>query len=111
MFITNNKQSQKKRSMEISVKNADSSVQINEELTATDAYKIINSFLDAKIQYYNFKYLQDWEKDHNTEVQQFKDKIDGLKAEKARIKELVARANSENKLIALSGSLELKAIE
>ena len=90
------------------VNNKERTISVNEQLEATEAYKIVKGFIDAKIKYYNFLYLKDWETDHETEVAFYANKIAQLEEEKEQLKRLIVDANASGKSISLKGYLEVE---
>ena len=71
---------------------------IDGEFTPTQAFDILNSLIDQKINYHKIENLQLWEKNHDNDPQPFIDRIQQLEEEKKAIDVYLSKLKKEGKL-------------
>ena len=80
---------------------------IDGDFTPTQAFDILNSLIDQKINYHKIENLQLWEKNHDNDPQPFIDRIQQLEEEKKAIDVYLSKLKKEGKLLKIDGILKL----
>lgn len=79
--------------------------------TPSEAFEVIMSLIDQKINFHQKQRLQKWEQNHKNNSDELDDRIKQLENEKKAAKEFIAKAKSLNSEISINGILEMVIVE
>lgn len=81
------------------------------EFTSSEAYDVILSLIDEKINFHKLQRLQLWEGDHLCETDMLDGRIKELLEEKKNTKEFLAATRASGKNYFINGVLEIKMVD
>ena len=81
------------------------------EFNASEAYDVIMSLIDEKINFHKLQRLQLWEGNHLCETDMLDGRINELLQEKKSTKEFLANTRASGKNYTINGVLEIKLVE
>lgn len=79
--------------------------------TPSEAYDVIISMIDKKINFHKVKRLQNWEENHGCEMSQVDCRIKELQEEKRIVKEFISNTRAQGCNLKINGVLEISVTE
>jgi uridine kinase len=79
--------------------------------TPNEALQMVNSLLDAKIDFHNLRRLSDWVKDCNCDTKEPEQRISELRKEKELMRDIVRMAREADVKLQIHGALEITLIK
>ncbi|MBC2838458.1 hypothetical protein [Robiginitalea sp. SC105] len=81
------------------------------DFTPSEAWDIIGSLVDVKINFHKLQRLQRWEGYHKCDTGDLNSRIEELQQAEAEAKEFIAQVRKQGKKVSISGTLEIKVTE
>ena len=84
---------------------------VNGVFTPNEAYDVIISLINEKINFHKLQRLQLWEGNHGCDTDQLDGRIKELLEEKQHVKEIIANYKDSGKSLKINGILEITAAD